>query len=166
MPPTLTLLNSCGSEWKIQTTLPPPGAKATELRRVSCTSPSECTAVGSYTNSSGTVVTLAERLSGSESKIESTPNPNGAKESRLSGVSCASASSCSAVGFYKTGGGSPFLSFAENWDGKEWKLQTTENPLGATKVQLLGVSCSATGACTAVGTYTNSASEMLSLAER
>jgi hypothetical protein len=155
-----------GVEWKTQATPNPPGAKATELRRVSCTSPSECTAVGAYTNSSGTIATLAERFNGTKWEVQSTANPNGAKESRLSGVSCTSPTSCSAVGFYKNGGGSPFLSFAESWNGKEWKLQTTENPLGATKVQLLGVSCSASSACTAVGTYTNSASEALSLTER
>jgi hypothetical protein len=149
-----------------QPTPPVNGATHMTLSGASCATSVACTAVGSYTNSSGAVVTLAERSNGGAWTIESTPNPNGAKESRLSGVSCASASSCSAVGFYKTGGGSPSLSFAESWNGKEWKLQTTENPLGATKVQLLGVSCSATGACAAVGTYTNSASEKLSLAER
>jgi sugar lactone lactonase YvrE len=155
-----------GIEWATQPTPGPSGAKATELHRVSCTGPSACTAVGSYTNSSGAIVTLAERFDGTKWIPESPPNPNGAKESRLSGVSCTSASSCTAVGFYKNGGGSPFLSFAESWNGKEWKIQTTENPLGATKVELLGVSCSATGACTAVGTYTNSTSETLGLAER
>jgi sugar lactone lactonase YvrE len=163
---TVSLADEWNSlQWQSQSPAPP-GAKATELRGVSCTSSSACTAVGSYTNTSGAVVTLAERFKEGVWTFESTPNPNGAKESRLTGVSCTSASTCSAVGFYKTGSGSPFLSFAENWNVSKWEVQTTVNPLGATKVQLLGVSCSATGACTAVGTYTNSASETLSLAER
>jgi sugar lactone lactonase YvrE len=155
-----------GFEWKTQTTPNPSGARETELHRVSCTgtSLSACTAVGFYKNSSGTIVTLAERWNGSEWKVQATPNPNGARESKLTGVSCTSATSCSAVGFYKNNS-NVIVSLAESWNGSEWKVQATPNPSGATKTQLLGVSCSASTACTAVGTYANGSAETLSLAE-
>jgi hypothetical protein len=153
-----------GLEWGSRLPVNPSGAKATELRGVSCTSPSECTAVGSYTNSSGAVVTLAERFNGVEWTPETPPNPSGASESRLSSVSCTSSSNCSAVGFYKNSSGT-LLSLAERWIGSVWAIQKSQNPPG-TNIQLIGVSCSATGACTAVGTYTNPGAKVLSLAER
>jgi streptogramin lyase len=165
---TLSLADAWnGFEWKTQTPSNPSGATAAELHRVSCTSATECTAVGSYKNSSGTILTLAERFNGSTWTIQSTPNPSRAREAQLTGVACTSATSCSAVGFARTGpNSSSNMSLAETWNGSEWKIQTTENPSGATNVRLLGVSCATASACTAVGTYTNSSANTVSLAER
>src|SRR5207247_7771343 len=55
---------------------------------------------GSYTNSSGQKVTLAERWNGRTWAVQSTPNPRGAQSSSLSGVSCPSSTLCVAVGSY------------------------------------------------------------------
>jgi hypothetical protein len=71
------------------------------LAAVTCTSASACTAVGTYTASSGKGVTLAERWNGKSWKIQSSPNLAGALLSQLVGVACTSATSCTAVG---TGG--------------------------------------------------------------
>jgi hypothetical protein len=89
-----------GTEWTIQTTSNPSGAKASALHSVSCVSSSFCVAVGSYTNSSGVEVTLEEGWNGTKWEIHTTPNPEGAKASILRGVSCISSTDCEAVGDY------------------------------------------------------------------
>jgi|HubBroStandDraft_4_1064222.scaffolds.fasta_scaffold55237_1 hypothetical protein len=141
-----------GVESAIQTTANPTGAKASHLSGVSCTSLSACTAVGSYTNSAGTEVTLAEGWNGTAWSIQTTPNPTGAKASHLSGVSCASSSACEAIGS-DTNSSGVSVTLAERWNGTEWAIQTTSNPTGATGSNLYGVSCTASTACTAVGTW-------------
>jgi hypothetical protein len=42
------------------------------------------------------------------------------------------------------------VTLAEGWDGNNWSIQSTHNPVGATNVQLKAVSC-ASPAFTAVG---------------
>jgi hypothetical protein len=66
---------------------------------VSCTSATACTAVGHYQNGAGTRVTLAERWDGTSWTIQPTPSlsPN-YFYTTLSGVSCTSATACTAVG--------------------------------------------------------------------
>ena len=84
---------------------PQPDRRAVEpsvLQGVSCTSATACTAVGDYVNRDGTQVTLAERWNGTSWTIQSTPNPTGAQyagwTATLQGVSCTSATACTAVG--------------------------------------------------------------------
>jgi len=154
-----------GTEWKVQSTPNPTGSLGGGLFAVSCTSSTACTAVGEYENSSKTLVTSAERWNGTEWSIQTTPNPTGAIESGLSGVSCTSSTACTAVGTYKNGSGA-HASFAESWNGTEWSIQSLPNPTGATASQTRGVSCTSSTACTAVGTYTNSSGAEEALAER
>jgi len=144
-----------GEEWKEQVTAKPSGATETELYGVSCTSISACTAVGSYLNSSGVAVPLAERWNGEAWSVQEPPSPTGAKESGLFGVSCASSSACTAVGAYINSAGA-YTTLAENWNGTSWSIKETPNPTGAKQGQLLGVSCTSSNACTAVGEYENS----------
>jgi len=49
-----------GTEWTIQTTPSPSGAKESNLQAASCISSGACTSVGAYTNSQGVTVNLAE----------------------------------------------------------------------------------------------------------
>jgi hypothetical protein len=81
---------------------------------VSCASATACTAVGDYNNGT-TGVTLAERWNGSTWSIQPTPNPAGAPVSLLNGVSCASATACTAVGGYNNG--TAGVTLAERWNG-------------------------------------------------
>ena len=64
-------------------------------------------AVGSYENSSGTLLTLAEHWSGREWEVQSTEDPGGASSSELQGVSCTSAAACMAVGGEENSEGIP-----------------------------------------------------------
>jgi len=81
---------------------------------VSCTSATACTAAGFYSNAT-TPVTLAERWNGTKWSIQTTPNPVGGSNSTLDGVSCASASTCTAVGGYNNG--TTGATLAERWNG-------------------------------------------------
>ena len=138
-----------GSEWTIQSPAEPEGATSTELSAISCTSNTACTAVGRYTTKTS-AVTLAERWDGSKWTVQKTLNPSEAKESSLLAVSCPSGTACIATGYYYDKGGTR-LTLAESWNGSEWAIQTTKNRTGATQNILLGVSCTSSTACTAVG---------------
>jgi sugar lactone lactonase YvrE len=132
----------------------PTGAEEIVLAEVSCASSSSCTAVGFYyQQSSGKWVTLAERWNGTQWSIQTTPSVSGAISSRLLGVSCASSTACTAVGYYQNNGTQETFPFAERWNGTEWQLQTTPSPPGMTFEQsaLQTVSCSSSTSCTAVG---------------
>ena len=152
-----------GTTWSIQHTPTPTGGSNTLLQGVSCASASACTAVGS-TSTSTTTVTLAERWNGTAWSIQHTPNPTGVQGSGLAGVSCASASACTAVGIDITGPSSGG-SLAERWNGTTWSIQHTPTPAGGSSVVLGGVSCTLASACTAVGDY-NSGTTGVTLAER
>jgi hypothetical protein len=83
-----------GTAWVIQPT--PAGGI---LSGVSCTAASACSAVGQ----NGTL-TLAERWNGTAWSIQTTPNPKPTNiirlSSLLSGVSCTTATACTAVGYW------------------------------------------------------------------
>ena len=151
-----------GTAWAVQSTPTPTGSQATYFDAVSCFSASACTAVGNYVSSAGISVSLAERWNGTSWSVQSTPNPSGATGSFLEGVSCTSASACTAVGYYLTSG--TFQTLAENWNGTAWSIQSTPTPSGSIGGFLNGVSCTSASACTATGFYETSTSE-LTLAE-
>jgi hypothetical protein len=153
-----------GISWTLQATPNPPGAIYSYLEAVSCRSATACTAVGFYDNSSGTEVTLAEVWNGSSWTVQATPNPSGAISSSLYGVSCSSATACTAVGFYDNNSGTE-VTLAEVWKGTSWTVQAPPNPKGATDSGLEALSCSSATACTAVGFYDNSSGTDVTLAE-
>ncbi|HEY8303761.1 MAG TPA: S53 family peptidase [Solirubrobacteraceae bacterium] len=154
------------SKWTVGETPVPSFIETTgSLPGVSCTLTEACTAVGHHLNSSGTEVTLAERWNGKEWSSQETLNPTGAKGSTLTGVSCASATACTAVGHYINSEGKE-LALAEVWASSKWTIKEPLLPTGAKSSHLVGVSCSAAGACTAVGHYVSSGSVELMLAER
>jgi hypothetical protein len=96
-----------GNIWAIQPTPNPAGATSSVLSGVSCKGTS-CIAVGNYVNASNVQLTLAEHWNASTNtwSIHTTPNPSGATSSLLSGVSCTTATACTAVGNYVNGAGS------------------------------------------------------------
>ncbi len=154
-----------GTEWSIQSTPNPTGAEGSSLRSVSCPSSTACTAVGTYTNSSGVEVPLAERWNGTEWSIQSTPSPSGAKFISLNSVSCPSSTACTAVGVYFNTSQSRDETLAERWNGTEWSIQATPSHLGTTGSFLYGVSCASPTVCTAVGEYEGGSHPWLTLAD-
>jgi hypothetical protein len=148
-----------GKAWSVQATPNPSGATDVVLSGVSCTSATVCEAVGSYYNSSGTQVALAEAYDGKTWSVQATPDPTGAFGSGLSGVSCLSVNACTAVGE------SSGAALAEVWKGKAWSIQTVPLPSGGSDGQLFGVSCLSPSRCTAVGGYYSSSGTTVPLVE-
>jgi hypothetical protein len=88
--------------------------------------------------------------------VVSSPNP-GTSSNFLYGVSCASAGTCTAVGFK----GSATL--VESWNGTSWSVVPSPSP-GSGDV-FGGVSCASAAACTAAGGYYNSSDVPTTLVE-
>jgi hypothetical protein len=151
-----------GTKWSIQDAPSPAGSTAAYLSAVSCPSARDCMAVGDY-ESGGTSLALGERWNGKKWSIEHPRNPSGATAVYLSGVSCASAHACTAVGEYQ--GGTVYRTLAERWNGTKWSIETTPNPAGAIFSALSGVSCTSAGACSAVGSYEKKPNASQTLAE-
>jgi hypothetical protein len=139
-----------GSTWTLQTPAVPEGGKNTKLAAVSCVSAASCIAVGSYTDSSRSKIALVENWNGTSWKVQPTPAPTGATATRLTGISCAQVSACTAVGWYTNGVGDA-ESLAESWNGTTWTIEPVPTPNGSSSSKLNGVSCPSPTACTAVG---------------
>jgi hypothetical protein len=95
-------------------------------------------------------VTLAERWNGTKWEIQHTPNPD--NQRGFTGVSCASASTCTAVGIVDAN-----RTLAERWNGTRWTVQRVPLPATGHAVggALNGVSCPTSNECTSVGYYLN-----------
>jgi hypothetical protein len=136
-----------GSSWANQSAAAPAGATASELQSNHCLSKTSCVAAGHYTTASGTL-SLVESWNGTSWSIQATPNPTGANDTRLKGVSCKVITACIAVGYSGT---SPV---AMRGNSGTWTLQTFPVPTGATSTELNGVECMSATSCVAVGRYT------------
>jgi hypothetical protein len=118
------------------------------LQSVTCRSASSCIAVGSREGSFG-MLTLVESWNGSQWSVVPSPNKNSQQNNFLTGVSCASATSCEAVGGYTVSVGL-VRNLAESWNGKRWSLVSIPNR-GAQSNFLGGVSCPSAASCVATG---------------
>lgn len=136
-----------GIAWKAQSTPATTGAGLT-VGAVSCPAASACMLAATFRDSTGTTQPLVERWNGTSWSVQTFPVPSGRHVS-LGGLSCASPSSCTAVG--GVAGLAPAL--AEHWDGGTWTIQRTPATLAPVPTDMRGVSCSAVGVCTAVGEH-------------
>ena len=141
-----------GTQWSIQPAANPLGTRGANLFGVSCKSASACMAVGQLTdfpqgNPRGT---LAETFDGTTWRIVPTPNPDGAPNGALNGVSCTSPSTCVAVGAAFDSSGNSVGTLTERWNGTSWSIQPT--PTSSSPGAFLNaVSCTSPNACSAVG---------------
>ena len=145
------LLVAAARQPHAQAAVPSPGT-GNELRAVTCTSASNCWAVGDYDNGP---VDASEALhwDGSAWTLAATPNPAGASggHNDLSGITCVSATDCWAVGEYGANT-RQHRTLALRWDGSSWSQVTTPNPGGPPGAWFLAaVSCTAASNCWAVG---------------
>ena len=122
-----------------------------ELSGVTCHSYPTCIAVGHWTVE-GTTGGLAMAWDGETWTATATPIPSGATAGELTDLSCASGTSCVAVGTYTTSSEAT-KALSVSWDGSEWSEIETPSPEGATQSELADIACQASGACTAVGSY-------------
>jgi hypothetical protein len=120
-----------------------------DLVSVSCPTLNRCLAVGD-----GKRKAFASLWNGGSSWTRlSIRTPAGAQgDEQLRAVSCPSADSCTAVGWYTNNSGAE-VTLAEHWNGSDWSIEPTPNPARSGQ-HLTGVSCRATTSCEAVGSYT------------
>jgi hypothetical protein len=159
-----------GTKWAVQAVAVPAGAVGSGFSGLSCATPAACIAAGSYGNSSGASVLLAERWDGTKWAVQATPSPAGSTglgrgggvraSSEFLAVSCSAPGACTAVGATtistagdRSGGSAMTVSLAERWDGTNWRIQGTPGPARSTGTGLAAVSCAAATACTAAGSY-------------
>jgi hypothetical protein len=139
-----------GTRWAVIGPTNPKGSADTTLSGVAC-SKSTCMAVGLSTNASFADVTLSEQWNAKKWVVEPSANPKGNAGAALSGVSCMSSTSCTAVGSY-TASDFATVTLAETWGGKSWVVVSSPNPAGGDGAdELAAVACTASVACTAVG---------------
>ena len=143
-----------GSAWTVEPTpANPPGSYVSILEAVSCTSPTNCTAVG------GSYASIADGAdAGRALERQQLDDPAHAcavrrgQANSLDGVSCTSATNCTAVGSYSREPDSG-RALAEHWNGSAWKIQPAPPGSGPADPDggLYAVSCTSADQCTAVG---------------
>ncbi len=143
-----------GTSWSLLSTPTPGGSYDTYLESISCIAADSCTAVGGYDSPDNVVASgqaFALHWNGSAWAVETVPNPIGAVWSGLSGVSCATPTSCVAVGFDNGGPGTKNVPLAETWNGSSWSSAGAVNPPGNEWADGTQVSCATATSCEAVG---------------
>lgn len=136
-----------GHSWSTQS-LPPAGNPGGDLTSISCRRLA-CTAAGDYDGQSdegpGTAP-LALRWNGTTWAVQPTPGDATQNDtSGLTGVSCPSARTCTAVGVSDSGG--PLVL---HWNGAAWRSQSVAGNF-ALNYALNAVSCRSATACMAIG---------------
>jgi hypothetical protein len=158
------LLDETSGTWAngVQAPLPANGASLRQSGSVSCVSAGNCTAVGSYADSSGNAQgLLLTETSGTWAAAEAALPANAGSDPGvgLASVSCVSAGNCTAVGNYADNSFHEQGLLVDESSGT-WATGV-EAPLPANagwnpnSVDLPSVSCASAGNCTAVGWYTD-----------
>jgi hypothetical protein len=147
-----------GSRWT-QRPIPTPAHSVygAGLASVSCSTASDCMAVGSYSpppRANNVPTTVAEHWNGSTWSIVAMPT---APNANLSAVSCAAPHACAAVGDRDD---APLV---ELWNGVHWTIATTPGLIGLHD-DLLGVSCADANHCEAVGNAYRTSNDATALA--
>ena len=168
--PTGTLIEHWdGNSWSIVSSPTPtgPGVVGAILQSVSCTSPSNCTAVGYETDDNGRNLNdLVERWNGSAWSLVATPD-TGQTYDQLTGVQCLSANDCWAVG--NAGPAQQNANFLpifpgnapgdqgliEHWNGTAWSMVPSVEEPSPGGGFLSGIDCTSAGNCWASGSTTD-----------
>jgi hypothetical protein len=120
------------------------------LYGVSCSSMSDCWAVGSFVGDTiDSIETLTEHWDGLLWSIVSSPNDPSGVPDGLYTVTCVSAANCWAVGF--TRDPTEPLTLVEHWDGIAWAIVNSPNVDSDDWDELLSVACASDSECWGVG---------------
>ena len=134
--------------------MPLPGGEGGGLFDATCVNGSDCWAVGAVvaTGSGNPTGTLVEHWNGTSWSVVPSPTPSGpgVAGAILSSVSCASASSCMAVGYATDVNGNNLSDVVEQWNGSSWNMFPTA-ATGEAFDQLISVQCLSAANCWAVG---------------
>ena len=147
-----------GSSWSVV-----PSANVTDshavfnfLNGVTCLAAADCWAAGSWstnTAAGGTGASLVEHYDGAAWSIVSTPRRGFFSE--LNSIACSRPSDCWAVGDAYLGllsmAGPSYQSLLAHYDGQQWTLAASPDPIGSSFIALHDVACSGRSSCWAVG---------------
>jgi hypothetical protein len=141
-----------GTAWNVVAS-PNATTQGNVLTGVSCTSTSDCKAVGYYTI--GLIwQTFVLHWNGSGWTQITSPNPNDDQDNRLFGVSCNSPNDCWAVGYFNAGE-NPFNVLAHtlalHWDGSAWTTVPSPNRENFQINFLNAITCLSSSECWAMG---------------
>jgi hypothetical protein len=105
-----------GRAWSIDETPDPPRMAARLMGGISCASANACVSVGSYVRRFRVwrFRPVSELWNGERWTVRRAPYPDGARNSFLAGVSCATAEVCTAVGSY-SGASTTVMTLAERF---------------------------------------------------
>jgi hypothetical protein len=127
---------------------------------ISCADTNDCMVGGRYQVGAYNQ-TLIEQYTSGTWAIVASPNEGSGLDNHISGISCSSATTCIAVGYYDNG--QPFCNniaytgycqaFAEQYSAGAWSLITTANQGSSYTDELLGVSCTSATVCISAGYY-------------
>jgi hypothetical protein len=138
-----------------------PGNQGTYLRSVSCASAGNCSAIGTYVDSSGNQqgLLLTETAGTWSAGVEAALPADAASSNQFvqwGNLSCASAGNCTAVGLYNPVG-RPFQGLLLTETGGTWSAGVEAvPPVPDSDAWLNSVSCVSAGNCIAVGAYSDS----------
>lgn len=161
--------------WSATSITPPEGAQARKayVGAISCTAPGNCVAVGAY-KLEGVEEVLpmaAFEVGGAWRQASPIALPSGAATGKqvatLTGVSCATPDTCTAVGEYENAGKVVEPIVASETDGTWTQAQgvpLAEGQESTAPASLSSVSCPAAGACVAAGEFTGSGGAPMAIA--
>ena len=142
-----------GVNWGLQTSQNTAANQNNQLYSVSCPVTTYCVSVGVYQNESSIVQPLIQYWDGTGWFMVQSPSVGTNQRSELSQVSCATPTSCLAVGNRGfSSATSAVQTLAMVWDGVNWTLGQSPNTAVDRGNSLFGVSCVSTGNCLTVGT--------------
>ena len=135
-----------GNTWSI---VPSANPGAGVLAKVSCVTETACVASGESETTA--YRPFLERWDGTSWSTTAFPVPSGGSSLSLTGVGCASGTTCFVVGnSYQAGVQQGLL---ERWDGAKWSIVAIPPATGAFSNLLSDVSCAPGASCFAVGSY-------------
>jgi hypothetical protein len=141
-----TLIESWdGGAWAAVSSPNTSASQSNVLNSVTCTSSTECFAVGYYRSATNVAQTLIEQWDGHTWTIVASTNNNASQDNVLDKVACASASECWAVG-------SDGQTLIEALSGGAWTTVASPD-IGTGTNGLSGVTCASSTECWAVGSY-------------
>ena len=136
--------NASSTRWRL---MPTPANDNVTLNAVSCTSETQCVAVGyNYNHISGDSTPAADLWKGAAWTAVTPP----ADATQMLGVACPAASYCIAVGYENTDNGLESTAQAWSWNGAAWSGMTVFNP-GSILNGLTAITCAGPSNCEAVG---------------
>lgn len=146
-----TIQRWTGSSWAIVTSANESTARNNTLIDVTCASATDCTAVGYFVSSTTVFQTLIEKWNGTSwSRVTTAPNTSTSQNNFLFAVTCTATTDCWAVGSFMNANGFD-QTLVERWNGTSWAIVSSPNTGSTVYNRLLGLACTSTTDCWAVG---------------